>query len=340
MGYFANFARTLTRGCGSRKSKPNNRCELAGGHLTCTPVFNPEGPGGPGVETLSLFKTILFPTDFSPGASCALAHALRLADLHEGEIIVQHVVSDYFERMPHWTTIFDLHELQKHLDVYVDTEMQRIVPQDRVQGLRLRKLISKGKPAPEIRAAAELEMVDLIVMGPAGGTVTSKVIEEGTQPVFAIPVAEPNGDKSGRIQRILVATDFSPRSQKVVDYAFALRQSLGATLHVLYVIEMTKAVEFAIRQAHFSNAVERMREWASNQLVNMTPDQFIADPDVHRIVEVGSPSAAITRVAEETRADVIVLGVHEHGRLQKHLVGSNTEKVLEKSGSPILTLRF
>ena len=36
-----------------------------------------------------MFKKILFPTDFSLGASYALKHALRLADLHEGEIIVQ-----------------------------------------------------------------------------------------------------------------------------------------------------------------------------------------------------------------------------------------------------------
>src|SRR5947207_9028695 len=44
------------------------------------------------------FKKILFPTDFSANADKALAHAIRLAEFDKGEVIVQHVVGDYFER--------------------------------------------------------------------------------------------------------------------------------------------------------------------------------------------------------------------------------------------------
>jgi nucleotide-binding universal stress UspA family protein len=51
------------------------------------------------------FKKILFPTDFSTNAAKALAHAIRLADFAEGEVIVQHVVTDYFEKHPHWATL-------------------------------------------------------------------------------------------------------------------------------------------------------------------------------------------------------------------------------------------
>ena len=40
-----------------------------------------------------------------------------------------------------------------------------------------------------------------------------------------------------------------------------------------------------------------MRPWAAHQLVNMTPDEFMSDPDIERIVEVGSPSDEITRRA-------------------------------------------
>jgi nucleotide-binding universal stress UspA family protein len=55
------------------------------------------------------FKKILFPTDFSPNADRALAHAIRLADFDGGEVIVQHVVSK---------TILGTHEygvIHKHL---------------------------------------------------------------------------------------------------------------------------------------------------------------------------------------------------------------------------------
>ena len=59
------------------------------------------------------FKKILFPTDFSANADKALAHAIRLAEFDKGEVIVQHVVGDYFERHSHWATIFDPREMPR-----------------------------------------------------------------------------------------------------------------------------------------------------------------------------------------------------------------------------------
>ena len=135
-----------------------------------------------------------------------------------------------------------------------------------------------------------------------------------------------------------MATDFSNQSGKVVEYAFSLAQSLDATISMIYVIETTRAIEFALRQG-FSDAVDRMRDWATHQLANITPDEFMADLAVDRFVEIGSPSDEIVRVAKDIGADVIVVGVHENSFLKKRLMGSNAETILRKSESPILTLR-
>src|SRR5438552_3559550 len=105
------------------------------------------------------FKTILFPTDFSPNADKALAHAIRIADFDGGEVIVQHVVGNYFDKHPHWATLFDLHEMQKYMDGYVDTHMKKSLSRN-TGGVRIRTEISKGKPAEEIVALAQRELVD------------------------------------------------------------------------------------------------------------------------------------------------------------------------------------
>ena len=97
------------------------------------------------------FKKILFPTDFSANADKALAHAIRLADFDGGEVIVQHVVGNYFEKHPHWATLFDLHELQEYMDGYVEAHMTKILPKS-TGAVRLRNEISKGKAAEEIAA--------------------------------------------------------------------------------------------------------------------------------------------------------------------------------------------
>ena len=169
------------------------------------------------------FKKILFPTDFSPNANRALAHAIRLADFDNGEVIVQHVIGDYFERHKHWATLFDVHELQKYMDGYVAAQMGQILPKD-AGTVRIRPLISKGKPADAIAAVADAEMVDLVVMGSAKGVITNKVIRMTTRPVMAVsanhPKAEAPRSKTGI--KIVVATDFSEHSKRVIQYAFDL----------------------------------------------------------------------------------------------------------------------
>jgi len=291
--------------------------------------------------TMIAFKTILFPTDFSKNADKALAHAIRLADFDEGEVIVQHVVTDYFEKHPHWATLFDVHELQKFMDGYVSAHMAKILPNSAGK-VRLRTLISKGKPADEIAAVAEREMVDLVVMGSAKGVVTNKVIRMTNRPVLAVSATRPNPEDVflGKLATILVATDFSEHSKQIVQYAFDLKRIFNASIYMLYVIETPHAIEWAIRQGHFIHGMEKMREWAGNRLVNLTPDEFIHDPTVVRLIETGSPSDAIAKVAFEIDADLTILGTHEYGIVHKHLIGTTTDKLLTKTSTPVLTVKL
>lgn len=287
------------------------------------------------------FKRILFPTDFSPNADNALAHAMRLADFNDGEVIVQHVIGNYFEKHPHWATLFDVHELQKFMDGYVAANMAKALPKDSGK-VQVRTLISKGKPADEIAAAAEREMVDLVVMGSAKGVVTNKVIRMTNRPVLAVSSAQPKAEEEGlhKLAKILVATDFSEHSKRVVQYAFDLKRIFDATIYMLYVIETGHAIEWAIRQGHFVHSMDKMREWAGNQLINLTPDEFVKDPTVIRLIESGTPGDIIADVAFEVGADLTILGTHEYGTVHTHLIGTTTDKLLSKTSTPVLTVKL
>ena len=286
------------------------------------------------------FKKILFPTDFSTNADRALAHAIRLADFDSGEVIVQHVVGDYFERHPHWATLFDVHEIQTFMDGYVNSHMSSILPKE-TGGVRVRTVISKGKPAEEISALADRELVDLVVMGSAKGVVTNRVIRMTNRPVMAVSAipSKTSDDTSQKINKILVATDFSEHSTKIVRYAFDLKRIFDASIYMLYVIETTRAIEFAVRQGRFVDVMEKMREWAGNQLLNLTPDEFIRDPSVVRLVEAGPADDTIADVALEVGANLTIVGTHEYGVAYKWLIGSTTDRLLTKIASPILAVK-
>jgi nucleotide-binding universal stress UspA family protein len=270
-----------------------------------------------------------------------LAHAIRLADFDNGEVIVQHVVGDYFERHPHWATLFDVHEVQKFMDGYVAAHMAKIVPKESAN-VRLRSIISKGKPAEEITAIADREMVDLVVMGSAKGVVTNKVIRLTNRPVLAVSAGQPPAHEVGlqKLTKILVATDFSEHSKRVVEYAFDLKRIFDATIYMLYVIETTHAIEWAIRQGRLVHSMDKMREWAGHQLLNLTPDEFIKDPRVIRLVQAGSPGETIANTAFEVGADLTILGTHEYGTIHQHLLGTTTDKLLTKTSTPVLTVKL
>jgi nucleotide-binding universal stress UspA family protein len=85
--------------------------------------------------------------------------------------------------------------------------------------------------------------------------------------------------------------------------------------------------------------MDKMREWAGHQLVNLTPDEFIGDPAVIRLVKSGSPSDVITDVASELGIDLTILGTHEYGATHQHLLGTTTSRLLSKLPTPILTVR-
>lgn len=290
---------------------------------------------------MAAFKKILFPTDFSANADKALAHAIRLADFNDGELIVQHVVGDYFERHPHWATLFDLNELHKFMDGYIAAHVKETISREN-RKLQIRPILSKGRTEDEITTLAEREQVDLIVMGSAKGVITNRVIRTTNRPVLAVSSKHLKTDdaKVRKINKILVATDFSEHSKRVMSYAFDLKRSFDAVIYLLYVIETSRAIEFAIRQGHYIDTIEKMRYWASNQLVNLTPDEFVDDPTVFRLVESGPAGVTIADVGFEVGADLTILGTHEYGTVHKHLIKTTTEKVLTKTSTPVLALKL
>jgi nucleotide-binding universal stress UspA family protein len=286
------------------------------------------------------FKNVLFPTDFSKSADNALQHALRMADVQQGEVIVQHVVSTYFEKHSHWATLFDIHEMQKYMDMYVETEMARITPKETEGNISFRNVISEGKPAQEIVNLAEKEQADLVVMGPAKGAVTGAVIRATTRPVLAVAQSS-DGDRGLRkVSKLLVGTDFSAHSKKVVSYAFELKQFFGCDLYLLHAIELTRAIRFGISQQYFKDAVSKARTYAENQLKNMTPDSSVGDSSVHYVIEEGTAHDCLVAAAENYDIDMVVLGAHGYGPVQKHFVGTTTDKIMSSLNRPILTVKI
>jgi nucleotide-binding universal stress UspA family protein len=57
------------------------------------------------------------------------------------------------------------------------------------------------------------------------------------------------------------------------------------------------------------------------------------------LVVQGKPSSEVLRVAAEEQVDLIVVGTHGKGLLDKAIFGSTTERVIRRAPCPVLTCR-
>jgi nucleotide-binding universal stress UspA family protein len=74
-------------------------------------------------------------------------------------------------------------------------------------------------------------------------------------------------------------------------------------------------------------------------LKNAVPDSVRAYCVVDTVLAKGNPHREILRVAEEQKADLLVVGVHGRGTIDRVLFGSTAQHLVRQASCPVLTLR-
>jgi universal stress protein A len=134
------------------------------------------------------------------------------------------------------------------------------------------------------------------------------------------------------IRTILHPTDFSERSAMALPLAGALARDYGARLIVLHVAPpppVAYSEGVFIPDDHQSAVAAARRQL----------EQLEVGAAAERRFEEGDPVAGILRVAEETSADLIVMGTHGRTGLSRLFMGSVAEQVVRQARCPVLTLK-
>jgi nucleotide-binding universal stress UspA family protein len=135
-----------------------------------------------------------------------------------------------------------------------------------------------------------------------------------------------------RHDRVLVPTDGSEEVERAVEHAVGVAEVHGATLHALYVLSTEayaglpmetswESVDSLLREDGEA-AVERVRELAG-------------DVPVETAVVEGKPSREIVDYAEREDCDLVVMGTHGRGGIDRLLLGSVAESVIRSSSVPV-----
>jgi nucleotide-binding universal stress UspA family protein len=140
------------------------------------------------------------------------------------------------------------------------------------------------------------------------------------------------------IQTILVATDFSGPARVALDYGRELAHSLGATLHVLHVVQEIPTyygAEVGLAVANIEQSVEAA---AGRELEAAVGEHhgLVVRTATTRALNV---AAAINEYATAHDVDLIVAGTHGRGVVSRLLMGSVAERLVRTATRPVLTVR-
>jgi nucleotide-binding universal stress UspA family protein len=295
---------------------------------------------------------VLCPTDFSDGSRHALDHALSIARWYRSHVTVLHVhrlTTPAYAAAPVTMPV----GVQPILLTTAETAhlldaLEEFVAPERGQGTAVETALEQDfDVANAILQRAAVMPADLVVLGTHGrsgfqrfmlGSVAEKVLRRAVCPVLTVPprAGDPARPVSMR-PRLLCAVDFSKASARALAYAASLAQESDGALTVLHVVDVppessdpTLPDISSYRNARFEEA-----RLALAGSVAALEDGWKAAS----LVLAGRPYREILRVAEEQQADLIVMGVHGRGAVERAFFGSTAQHVVRQAACPVLTLR-
>jgi nucleotide-binding universal stress UspA family protein len=136
---------------------------------------------------------------------------------------------------------------------------------------------------------------------------------------------------------ILIPIDLAHDSswRKALPVAIAQARNPGAQLYVMTVVDLNMNITAIRLPENFNQAY---REKTEHRLEEVVKQQVPSDIQVQYIIRDGRVYREILAVAEEIKADLIVLASHNPA-LKDYLLGANSARVVRHADCSVLVVR-
>ncbi|HEU5377881.1 MAG TPA: universal stress protein [Ktedonobacteraceae bacterium] len=315
-----------------------------------------------------MFQRILVPLDGSERAEQAIPLAARLARASGGSLFFVRVVETlHTVRLSTPLPTADLQEIEEHERAEAMDYLTEKTAASEFAGIKMHRAVISGSTPSALLQIVQQEHIDLIVLCSHGytgfkrwalGSVAQKVIRQSPVPVLLLREQHLNlKDKVVQPVRAAIALDGSPFAKAALLPAAHLVAALSSPaqgeLLLLQVVEMPtereeracqqRRLDVDLRQA-ISRAADDSLQAARMNLLR----ELSGEPLAHiawSVIEDGDIAHALIQAAEEGKgtgiqqpSDVLALTTHGRGGMQRWVLGSVTERVLQGSTLPLLVV--
>lgn len=273
-----------------------------------------------------VMKKILFPTDFSNVAENAFLHALSVAKMLHGEVILLHtyelpIVDNQF--VPgNYQEMFDSLELS-NFDRFKDeiAKMHSIAEANNFGSIKLSPVLRDGDLLFTMKQLIEEENIDLVVMGTSGaegwkevffGTNTGDAVTSLPVPVLSVPA----DSKFAPLKTIGFTTRYREKDKEALRQVLKIAKAANAAVKCLYV--KTKVSD---------NTEATFDDW--EQIFKNEPVKFFVLPNEN-------VKESILDFITNQEIDVLAMLTYKRNFFQSMFSGSFTEKMVNNATIPVL----
>jgi nucleotide-binding universal stress UspA family protein len=135
---------------------------------------------------------------------------------------------------------------------------------------------------------------------------------------------------------VLVATDGSSEASEAAEHALNLARALGAKLHVLHVVDANLVRSMGV---YSQEAQGELAEEGRHIVDAVLRQASLMEVEAEGVFADGKPGPEICRAAADRGADIVVVGATGKSAIEKVLLGSVSQHVLNNVGKPVLVVR-
>ncbi|WP_454062141.1 universal stress protein [Candidatus Nitrospira salsa] len=139
------------------------------------------------------------------------------------------------------------------------------------------------------------------------------------------------------IRRILLATDFSPSSERSVHMALKWAEAWEAKLDIVHVIGILPPIYLTSFSANNYIKAQEKTSQAQLETLVMQARERVSEVQWHLLH--GIPSDEISGLAVSSQTDLVIMGTHGWTGIDRVLMGSVAERVICKAPCPVLSVR-
>ncbi|GAB6878034.1 hypothetical protein JCM17823_03080 [Halorubrum gandharaense] len=286
-----------------------------------------------------MIDTLLIPTDGSETATNAARWGFALAERLDARICVLSVADVAVATGAGYAG--NSASIRSTLRETADKRATALADAAREHGLEATTVVHEGVPAAEIVEHAAADDIDAIVMGTSGrggvartlmGSVADKVVRTAPVPVMTANADAVDGVPVSPVDDVLVPTDGSDAADEAAAYALDLAAALGATAHLLTVIDEATA-----------NAVADHGEGPSDEGAESRLDGLVSAAEEHGVdtttaIETGDPADRILAYSDRESVDIVVMGTAGRGMIERAVTGSVADAVVRRASQPVMTV--